>query len=47
VVSLRRGVDDDVVDVDGAQVAAFLQEEVHGALEGRVAEAEGHATKLE
>ena len=41
VVGLGAGVDDDVVDVDGAELVILLEKEIHGSLKcgGRVAEA--------
>ena len=49
MVGLGAGVDDDVVDVDCAELVILLEEEIHGPLEygGRVAEAKGHDAELE
>ena len=43
------GVDDDVVDADGAELVILLEKEIHSPLEsgGRVAEAKGHDAELE
>ena len=49
MVSFVRGVDDYIVDVDGAEGCELLEQEVLGPLEhcGGVAEAERHDTELE
>ena len=49
VVGLGAGVDDDVVDVDCAELVILLEKEIHSPLEsgGRVAEAKGHDAELE
>ena len=49
VVGLGAGVDDDVVDVDGAEFVILLEKAIHGPLEGggRVAQAKGHCAELE
>jgi len=49
VAGFRVGVDDDVVDVDGAELVILLEKEIHGPLEcgGRVAEAKGHDAELD
>ena len=43
------GVDDDVVNVDGAELVILLEKEIHGPLEcgGRVVEVKGHDAELE
>ena len=48
MVGFGRGVDDDVVDVDGAEGVVLLEEEVQRPLEGRggVAGAEGQDAEL-
>ena len=49
MVGFGHGVDDDVVDVDGAEGVVLLEEEVRRPLEGRgsVAEVKGHDAELE
>ena len=49
VVDLSARMNDDVVDVNSAELAILLEQEIHGPLEGggRVAEAKGHDAKLE
>ena len=49
MVGFGRGVDDDVVDVDGAELVILLKKEINGPLEsgGRVAEGKGHDAELE
>ena len=49
VVGLGAGVDDDVVNVDGAELVILLEEEIHGPLEGggRIAEGKWHDAELE
>ena len=49
IVGFSVGVDDNVVDVDGAELVLLLEEEVHGPLEcgGGVAEAKRHDAELE
>ena len=49
MVCLGARMNDDVVDVDSAELVKLLEKEVHSPLEcgGRVAEAKGHDAKLE
>ena len=49
VVGLGAGVDDDVVNVDSAELVILLEKEIHCPLEsgGRVAEAKWHDAELE
>ena len=49
MVGLGAGVDDDVVNVDCAELVILLEKEIHSPLEsgGRVAEAKGHDAELE